>query len=312
MAKFRIIAAVALLVSCGPSQPKPPEEHVSVAYPIVRKVVDWDDFVGRFQAPQTVTVTPRVSGTITEVLFRDGQDVKVGQKLFIVDPRPFRAVYDQAVANLDAARAALANARSEFAHAQALISTHALSQEIYDMRLAALLSGKPASNRTRQLSKRHGSTSNSQPSFLRSPAAFPNVWSASATSWSQTRQGLTTIVSLDPIWFAFEGAESFYLKYARQDVAGERRSSRYAQNPVEIQLADETSFPHRGRMAFVDNAIDPLSGTIKAYAEVPNPPGSSRRGCSAACDFSAPAPMTPCSSPTRQSSRIRPSASSMS
>jgi len=80
-------------------------------------------------------------------------------------------------------------------------------------------------------------------------------------------------VTLDPIWFAFEGAESFYLKYVRQDVIGERRSSRYAANPVEIQLADETGYPHRGHMAFVDNAIDVHSGTIKAYAVLANPDG---------------------------------------
>jgi len=273
LAKFRIIAAVALLVGCGPSQPKPPEEHVSVAYPIVRKVVDWDDFVGRFQAPQTVTVTPRVSGTITEVLFRDGQDVKIGQKLFIVDPRPFRAVYDQAVANLDSARATLANAHTEFAHAQALITTHALSQEIYDMRLAALLAGEASVEQNKAAVE--AARLNVEFTTVVSPVTgriSQRLISVGDVVVSNTT-GLTTIVSLDPIWFAFEGAESFYLKYARQDVAGERRSSRYAQNPVEIQLADETNFPHRGRMAFVDNAIDPLSGTIKAYAEVPNPTG---------------------------------------
>lgn len=84
---------------------------------------------------------------------------------------------------------------------------------------------------------------------------------------------LTTVVSVDPIWFSFEGAESFYLKYIRQAADGERRSSRYAPNPVEIQLADEKGYKWRGRMVFVDNAIDTNSGTIRAHAEVPNPNG---------------------------------------
>jgi len=74
---------------------------------------------------------------------------------------------------------------------------------------------------------------------------------------------LTRVVTLDPIWFDFEGAESFYLKYTRQDKSGERRSSRYVPNPVEVQLADETGYPHRGRMVFVDNAIDTRSGSFK-------------------------------------------------
>src|SRR5579862_2291965 len=78
------------LAACGPSAPEaPPKPHVSVAYPIVKQVIDWDDFIGRFEAIQDVTVTPRVSGAISEVRFRNGQDVKAGQPLFIVDPRPF-------------------------------------------------------------------------------------------------------------------------------------------------------------------------------------------------------------------------------
>jgi RND family efflux transporter MFP subunit len=84
---------------------------------------------------------------------------------------------------------------------------------------------------------------------------------------------LTRVVTLDPIWFDFEGAESFYLKYIRQDKSGERGSSRYVPNPVEVQLADETGYPHKGRMVFVDNAIDTRSGTIRAQAEFSNPDG---------------------------------------
>ena len=84
---------------------------------------------------------------------------------------------------------------------------------------------------------------------------------------------LTTVVSVDPIWFSFEGAEAFYLKYIRQAREGERTSSRYAPNPVEIQLADEQGYRWRGRMVFVDNAIDTGSGTIRAHAVVNNPDG---------------------------------------
>jgi RND family efflux transporter MFP subunit len=82
---------------------------------------------------------------------------------------------------------------------------------------------------------------------------------------------LTTVVSLDPIWFTFEGAEAFYLKYMRQDSAGQRQSSRRVANPVEIQLADEQGYNWKGRMSFVDNAIDPTTGTIRGHATVRNP-----------------------------------------
>ena len=116
----------------------PPKPHVSAANPIVREVIDWDDYVGRFEAVQDVTVMPRVSGTITEILFRNGQDVKAGQPLFIIDPRPFRAVHLQAVADLAKARATQANASTVFARAQKLLSAQVLSKEDYDNREAAL------------------------------------------------------------------------------------------------------------------------------------------------------------------------------
>src|SRR5258708_950263 len=107
-----VLALSAIVVaSCGRIVTEaPPKPHVSVAYPIVKRIIDWDDFVGRFQAVQDVTVMPRVSGAITMVLFKNGQDVKAGQPLFIIDPRPFRAVWLQAIANLDTAKATLANA----------------------------------------------------------------------------------------------------------------------------------------------------------------------------------------------------------
>ena len=91
------LGAVAL-AACGPSTSEaPPKPRVSVAYPIVKKIIDWDDFIGRFQAIQNVTVTPRVSGSVVSVLFKNGQDVKAGQPLIIIDPRPFRAAYLQAL-----------------------------------------------------------------------------------------------------------------------------------------------------------------------------------------------------------------------
>jgi RND family efflux transporter MFP subunit len=81
---------------------------------------------------------------------------------------------------------------------------------------------------------------------------------------------LTTVVSLDPIWFSFDGAESFYLKYLREAKTGQRGSSRTAPNPIDIQLSDETGYNWHGRMDFVDNALDPQTGTIRAHAVVQN------------------------------------------
>ncbi len=135
-----LVVAVVLVGACSSREAPagPPKPHVSVANPIVREVIDWDDYVGRFEAVQDVTVMPRVSGTITTIMFRNGQDVKAGDALFIIDPRPFRAVYDQAVADLSRARSTQANAKTVFERAQKLLSVQVLSKEEYDSREAAL------------------------------------------------------------------------------------------------------------------------------------------------------------------------------
>lgn len=269
------VAILTLLAACDRQPPAtaPPKPHVSAALPLVRDVTDWDDYTGRFEAIQDVVVTPRVSGTITEVLFRNGQDVKAGQALFTIDPRPFRAAFLQAQANLARANASQINAASEYGRAQKLITGSLLSKEDYDTRFAALKTaeadqeGQKAALETARLNLEFTAvTSPVSGRISDRKVSIGDVVVANTTP-------LTRVVTLDPIWFNFEGAETFYLKYVRQDARGERRSSRYANNPIEIQLADESGYPHRGRMVFVDNAIDPRSGTIRAKAELPNPDG---------------------------------------
>ena len=281
MSAFRTLArhcgsvgALLALTACTQEKPAPPPKpHVSVALPLVRDVVDWDAYTGRFEAIQDVAVTPRVSGTITQVLFRNGQDVKAGQSLFIIDPRPFHAAYQQALANLSRANATQVNAATELERARKLSGDAVLSKEDYDNRFAALktadadIDAQKAAVETARLNLEF--TTVISPVGGRVSDRRVSIGDVVVGNTTQ----LTRVVTLDPIWFDFEGAEAFYLKYVRQDVRGERRSSRYAHNPVEIQLADETGYPHRGQMVFVDNALDPRSGTIRAKAELPNPDG---------------------------------------
>lgn len=269
-----LLCTLLLLAACHQEKPAPPPKpHVSVALPLVREVIDWDNYTGRFEAIQDVAVTPRVSGTITQVLFRNGQDVKAGQPLFIIDPRPFHAAYQQALANLSRANATQANAATELERARRLTGDAVLSREDFDNRDAALktadadIEAQKAAVETARLNLEF--TSVVSPVAGRVSDRKVSIGDVVVANTTQ----LTRVVTLDPIWFDFEGAEAFYLKYVRQDVRGERRSSRYARNPVEIQLADETDYPHRGQMVFVDNALDPRSGTIRAKAELPNPDG---------------------------------------
>lgn len=263
-----------MLTACGKqAPPAPPKPVVAVSHPLQRTIVDWDDYVGRFEAIQDVQIMPRVSGTIQRVSFREGVKVNKGQVLFVIDQAPYRAALAQAQASEAQAKATLSNAQSELDRAKALLAAQAISKEEYEAKLAALrsaaaaLAGARAQVQARSLDLSYTS--------VRAPItgriSDKRVAIGDFVSAGQTL--LTRIVSVDPIWFSFTGAESFYLKYIRQAEQGERQSSRYAPNPVEIQLADESGYKWHGHMVFVDNAIDPQSGTIRAHAEVPNPDG---------------------------------------
>ncbi|WP_231731134.1 MULTISPECIES: efflux RND transporter periplasmic adaptor subunit [Sphingomonas] len=263
------------LAACsnGAAPPAPPPTQVTVATPLQRQIVDWDEYIGRFEAIQDVELRPRVSGAIDRVLFADGQYVRQGQPLFVIDPRPYRAALAQAEAQTNRARAALANAQTELARAKTLLEAQAISKEEYEQKLAAArtASADVAAGRAQ------ASTAALNLGFttVRSPISG-RISDRRVSRGNLVAEGttvLTRVVSTDPIWFSFDGAESFYLKYRRQDKEGTRRSSRDAPNPIEIQLADEATYRWRGRMDFVDNAIDANSGTIRAHAVVANPDG---------------------------------------
>jgi RND family efflux transporter MFP subunit len=271
---LRIPAAILMLIAvtaCSQRAPPPPAPpQISVARPLSKNVVDWDEYIGHFEAPQSVELRARVTGPVTQILFRDGQDVREGQPLFIIDPEPYRAALDQARAAVESASATLQNAASIEARSANLEGAHAVSKEELEANQArvrtatAALHAAQAAAETAEL--------NYKWTTVRAPVTG-RVSSRRVSVGDQVQSGatlLTTVVSLDPIWFVFDGAESFYLKYLRQAREGQRHSSRDFANPIDIRLSDETSFSHRGKMVFVDNAIDTGSGTIQAHAVVDN------------------------------------------
>lgn len=266
--------ATAALAACSPSAPPPPPKpHVSAALPLKRQVVDWDDYVGRFEAVQDVEIRPRISGTVESVNFREGVEVAKGQVLFTIDPRPYRAAAEQARADLAKAQALVTNARTELARAQKLVDAQAISREEFETKEANLRSAVAAAGAAR--ANLEAKSLDLSFTTVRSPISgrVSDKRVSIGTYVSAGQTVLTRVVTVNPIRFAFEGAETFYLKYVRQAQAGERESSRYAPNPVDIKLADETAYRWHGLMKFVDNAIDRNSGTIRAFAEVSNPNG---------------------------------------
>ena len=269
-----ILFALVALGACAPAQPPaPPPPHVSAALPLQRQVVDWDDYVGRFEAVQDVEIRPRVSGTVQSVQFREGVEVAKGQVLFVIDPRPYRAATAQAEADLARAQALVTNARTEMARAQKLMDAQAISREEFETKQANLRSAIASAGSARATLEARALDLSF--TAIRSPISgrISDKRVSIGTFVSAGQTVLTRVVTTNPIRFAFDGAESFYLKYVRQAQTGERKSSRYAPNPVDIKLADESRYNWHGLMKFVDNAIDQNSGTIRAYAQVDNPNG---------------------------------------
>jgi RND family efflux transporter MFP subunit len=271
---LRIPAAIAMLVAvsacsqAAPPAPAPPQ--VSVANPLSKNVVDWDEYIGHFEAPQSVELRARVTGQVTQTLFRDGQDVREGQPLFVIDPQPYKAARDQAQAAVESARATLQNAKSIEARSADLEKTHAVSKEELEANQAQVRTATAALHAAQAAAET--AALNYKWTTVRAPVGG-RISSRRVSVGDQVQSGttlLTTVASLDPIWFVFDGAESFYLKYLRQARQGQRQSSRDFANPIDIRLSDETSFSHRGKMVFVDNAIDTESGTIQAHAVLDN------------------------------------------
>ncbi len=268
-----IAALVLALAACGsgPEQQAPPPPSVTVANPLVQDVVDWDDYVGRFEAIESVEVKPRASGYLIATHFRDGDFVRAGQLLFTIDARPARAQLDQARAQLARAEATLVNARTELARSRALAAQRAASVEEVEQRQAALRAGEAEVAAGRANVRAQGLNLG----FTRVVAPISGrisqrrVDPGNAVTADQTV--LTTIVSISPLHFIFDGSEALLLRYQRQN--GGRPGS-----PVRIRLQDEATYAHPGSLDFVDNAINPGSGTIQARALVPNPDGFLRPG----------------------------------
>ncbi len=281
------LAAALLLSACsgGGEAEAPPPPPVTVAQPLAQEVVDWDDYVGRFEAVESVEVKPRASGYLQAAHFRDGDVVRAGQLLFTIDARPAQAQLDQARAQLARAEATLANARTELARSRTLAESQAASTEEVEQRQAAFRSAEAdvAAGRAnvRAAGLNVGFTRVVAP--ISGRISQRRVDPGNAVTADQTV--LTTIVSTSPLHFSFEGSEALLLRYQRQ--GGGRLGS-----PVRIRLQDEGQFVHAGRLDFVDNAIDPASGTIRARAIVPNPDGFLRPGMIGALRLAGAAPYT--------------------
>ena len=269
------LMAAMLLAGCGKSEAQgaPPPPQVSVAKPLQETVVDWSDFVGRFEAPAQVEVRARTGGFLQGVHFRDGQYVRKGQLLFTLDPRPAEAALASARAQLAQAQAQATQAASELARAQTLLAATAISKEEFEAKRAASLSGAGAVDlasanvRARQLDLEFTRVTAPASGRVSNRRVDPGNLVAGGSSQADV---LTTVVSSAPVYFVFDGSEAVLLKYQRQ--------ARQGAAPIQVRLQDESGYSRSGTLNFTDNAVDTASGVIRLRAVIPNADGFLKPG----------------------------------
>lgn len=270
------VLMTAALYGCskGGEAPAPQAPPVTVATPLARQVVDWDEVTGRFEATRSVDVRARVGGYIQAVHFKDGDFVRQGQLLFTLDARPAQATLASAQAQLSQAQAQLTLARSEFARAEGLLASQAVSQAEVDSKRGAVaqaqaaVSAANAAIRARQLDVEFTRVTAPIAGRVSDRRVDPGNLVGGGSSAGDV---LTTIVSSSPIYFVFDGSEALALKYQREARTG-------GPAPIRIRLQDETSYDRVGTLDFTDNAIDTASGTIRLRAVVPNADGFLKPG----------------------------------
>ncbi|AZC31781.1 Multidrug efflux system, membrane fusion component MexE [Pseudomonas chlororaphis subsp. piscium] len=266
------LVAVSTLSACGQSEQGATAEQsppvVSVADVVVQPLADWDEFSGRLQAPESVELRPRVSGHIDRVLFRDGSLVKKGDLLFQIDPRPFQAEVDRLDAQLQQARARQTRAASEAQRGEKLRANQAISAELADARKTAYQEASSAVAATRaQLEAARLNLS-----FTRITAPIDGrISRAQVTAGNLVNEGatlLTTIVGTKELHAYFDIDEATYLKQVRR-IPSEKALA-HSRVPVHLALSTDERPAYEGRLDFLDNQVNPRTGTLQARAVVDN------------------------------------------
>jgi multidrug efflux system membrane fusion protein len=268
------LAALALVVisACGKTPEAtvaPAAAKVSVAKVLEQPINEWDEVTARLEAPETVQVRPRVSGQIDSVAFTDGELVKKGDLLFQIDPRPFQAEVDRLQAQLQQARATSSNNANEAQRGERLRSNNAISAELADSR-----------NTTAQESKAAVAAIQAQLDLAKLNLSFTRVTApiTGRVSRAEITAGnivtadttpLTSLVSTDKVYAYFDADERVFLKYNQLARDGKRGTT----TPVYMGLSNESDNPHLGQMNFVDNQVNPKTGTIRGRAIFDNAKG---------------------------------------
>jgi RND family efflux transporter MFP subunit len=267
---YRFAGKAAESAAAAPAKPPP----VTVSHPLEKTITEWDEFTGQFQAVEFVAIRARVSGYLTEIHFTDGQWVKKGDLLFVIDPRPYQIDLDSAKAQLAQAQARVQWATAELARVLALrkgdyATASSADEKLQEQRTAnAAVDTARAQIAAAQLNLEF--THVTAPLEGRIGAHQVSIGNLIIGSANGASDELATIVSLKPIRFVFDMSESEYLAYQRAVAEGRLASQRDGHVPAFVKLSDEKTWAHEGYLDFVDNQVDRDSGTIRARAQFPN------------------------------------------
>ncbi|VXC22076.1 Efflux transporter periplasmic adaptor subunit [Pseudomonas sp. 8AS] len=268
------LAAVLLLSACGKaadSAAQHPAAKVSVAEVIQQPINEWDEFTARLEAPESVEVRPRVSGYIDRVAFDEGSLVKKGDLLFQIDPRPFQAEVKRLQAEVQQARANQTRTANEARRGDRLRQSNAISAELADARSSAAAAAQA------NVAASQAELENAQLnlSFTRVTAPIDGrVSRAEITEGNLVGAGqslLTTVVSTDKVYAYFDADERVFLKYL--ELARQAGSDARGASPVYLGLSSEAGHPHQGQLDFLDNQVNPKTGTIRGRAVFDNRDG---------------------------------------
>jgi RND family efflux transporter MFP subunit len=265
-----------LLTAAGCKKSSAPQQGplpVNVVTVIEKEVNEWDEFTGRLEAVESVEIRPRVSGYITEVHIEAGAVIKKGDLLYVIDPRPYQADFDRAAAEFERMQAQLKLAQIELDRAKDLRAKNTISASEFDQK-AATYQGASAAAASAEAAK-NSAALNLEFTQIKSPIDG-RVSDARITLGNLVQPGagpesvLTTVVSVDPIYAKIDADENAILKYVKLSDEGKRVSARTAKIPAFVELGNETGFPHEGVVDFVDNRLDPGTGTVRARVVLKN------------------------------------------
>ncbi len=250
----------------GPSQAPP----VTVAKPVVKDIIERTDFIGRFEAIDQVDIRARVSGYLDKVHFQDGSFVKAGDLLFTIDPRPYQNALEQAQSAVTSAQVRLEFAQSDLDRAEQLRRTGNIPDQLFDQRRQAFLTSRAELDRA-QAALRQAQL-DVEFTQVRSPLSgrISRKFVSEGNLINANQTILTNVLSLDPIQFYFDVDERSYLAYSRQTQGGTKTSVNGEMNEVRLTLTDERLGQRKGYLDFVDNRLDPASGTIRLRAVFEN------------------------------------------